>query len=1267
MASELHNKMVDACVVVGMDEQTGLLPIPNLSSQNNNADHSLANSHGPFQTNVLAVLTGTTAFFPCQLTQIPAGDFYPEEQVICPAASTNMPTARHSKKLRRSLSYAPTNMPFSAEVIQSLPPFCFPDGGFTYKTAKEPYMHYLVLTNIDGGRSYVCALIVTRPFSVMNFDQYTGVCDLDLPESPREVNEDEVIHYVPFCICLVSKSPYFNAMKNLLSSLTPDLVRGENRDNDVSIWTHVMKFASQVSCIAVPPAGELSIEVELLGNRVMIPGADEPDRSVVDFDLHLPMLMLSIEDMLKVIAAILTEQRLIFISSNQALIPLVIECFFAFIEPFKWRRPYVPILPAKLVDLIEAPGPFIMGCHSRLRTHIKQVIRMEEIPAIVIVDLDKQTIDTNSRESLELLPDFASQALSVRLRKARYQYDIELMTVPTFYDIREANKHRQRFVDIFARDVKTACLDMMVSLFADVVLFMKVSDQFFDKDGYLQSKLSQDYNFYHEACATDAFDRFIDNRLENPSRRDTFSMLAEKVCGTTTRKRSTSNITMSNRKGFTLGTIASFSNKKIVFKQPLLLENEGPHTGAYFKRFIEKLTAEIEGASSKNISLKASLLYLRGMLYSAVKQPIEGLKDFYALYSASQQLFPTSYVQHVVSNLDEDTEKELNQQEFFTRAAMFRMFAKRTEEQQPERPTRKLPTSPVARVEFLQRVKALLIAESDETAEWLFVALESNDSVSPERFTHLYNMFIKAERELQAIKIPGVKLDDTERVIACSPLVNTTSGMGRIIITSKQLFFVAVADRDSTLVTKLEDIKEVIKYQHYVVLPPGVAALRIVNKDPRIAPFFVCLKENRNLWVSLLYEMNGGHEAAVALKEPKLIEQASNNVILTTVLQQMDLCGSVADGPCYFARQRASDRQELSEQTRDALERWLDPCIRETKKSTVMSVTYVQGRVAGDPATVWCGLGSGSIMVYEVEGWTCVSELRYAKNRISCLSPVGNGMVWAGSFDSVIYVIDTDTRMAEQQLQNHNDFISDIIYVEASEHVNTMCGRDLVWSATFSGEIIKWNPETRESYQKISLGKVKTLARLMIVGDRLWCASSDCLFVVDPHTGAVMKQLKQYDHRNYPVMMECFCKVSDKQVWAFGRQGNKLFVWNTKSYECQTVETHDNVKASTILSLSNREDEVWIGCKDGKVLVMNSKDYSCDFEFHAHIDAVKSMCMTEEGHVVTGSSSKEGKMCIWNMTTRDRYQDPSTLGFDVVDRGHSLTVKSKVRVRKLTG
>ena len=120
-----------------------------------------------------------------------------------------------------------------------------------------------------------------------------------------------------------------------------------------------------------------------------------------------------------------------------------------------------------------------------------------------------------------------------------------------------------------------------------------------------------------------------------------------------------------------------------------------------------------------------------------------------------------------------------------------------------------------------------------------------------------------------------------------------------------------------------------------------------------------------------------GSEQAFSQKEPKIILQAENNVTLTYVLVQMGILEKVASAVCYLQRIRDnSDHQELSDETREALERRLDPCIKETNRTTVTCLTYVVGKTREDPPTLWCGLGSGTIIVYEVESWSVVSELR---------------------------------------------------------------------------------------------------------------------------------------------------------------------------------------------------------------------------------------------------------------------------------------------------
>ena len=282
----------------------------------------------------------------------------------------------------------------------------------------------------------------------------------------------------------------------------------------------------------------------------------------------------------------------------------------------------------------------------------------------------------------------------------------------------------------------------------------------------------------------------------------------------------------------------------------------------------------------------------------------------------------------------------------------------------------------------------------------------------------------------------------------------------------------------------------------------------------------------------------------------------------------------------------------------------------------------------------------------------CLS--RYARNRISCLTPVGENQVWAGSYDTVIYVINTDTRKAEQQLQNHTDYICDVLNVDPREEEDE---RE-VWSASLNGQIILWNPESRESIRQISLQKVKTLRKLMVIGEKLWCATDDVIFVVDPGSGATLKKLKNLDDVGLPELMQCAVKISEKQVWTSGGGKGEFLIWNTTSYESKKVKIDENIRPSVMLAIG---DNIWIGCTNGKVFIVDTEDYTQERELHAHTDTVKSICVTSEGHVITGSGSKEGKLCVWNAFVKDRYDSADSLGFEVVDGKSRKTRKVKYK------
>ena len=60
---------------------------------------------------------------------------------------------------------------------------------------------------------------------------------------------------------------------------------------------------------------------------------------------------------------------------------------------------YVPILSSSMIGYVEAPGYFVMGCHSDYLETIEQV------EGLVIVDIDKgKIISSNSGEYAASLP-----------------------------------------------------------------------------------------------------------------------------------------------------------------------------------------------------------------------------------------------------------------------------------------------------------------------------------------------------------------------------------------------------------------------------------------------------------------------------------------------------------------------------------------------------------------------------------------------------------------------------------------------------------------------------------------------------------------------------------------------------------------------------------------------------------------------------------------------------------------------------------------------
>ncbi|CAF4167447.1 unnamed protein product, partial [Rotaria magnacalcarata] len=88
------------------------------------------------------------------------------------------------------------------------------------------------------------------------------------------------------------------------------------------------------------------------------------------------------------------EQKLIFISNELGTLTRLINTFICLLYPFSWPHTYIPILPALMLDIIQAPTPYIIGilrsCESYLSRNDEFL--SQDNSDILIVDIDHDRI-----------------------------------------------------------------------------------------------------------------------------------------------------------------------------------------------------------------------------------------------------------------------------------------------------------------------------------------------------------------------------------------------------------------------------------------------------------------------------------------------------------------------------------------------------------------------------------------------------------------------------------------------------------------------------------------------------------------------------------------------------------------------------------------------------------------------------------------------------------------------------------------------------------
>mmetsp|Transcript_36581 Transcript_36581/g.40846 ORF Transcript_36581/g.40846 Transcript_36581/m.40846 type:complete len:2363 (-) Transcript_36581:201-7289(-) len=194
--------------------------------------------------------------------------------------------------------------------------------------------------------------------------------------------------WVPIGICLTSNLPIIGVMEALLLRLCEELSTISGSVQSTSIEEIQEAVTSIILNYQKPVAGAVNCSIPFLaGDRFLL---SLPPRTSLPPLPHGRALvsvcrLLGAESLNYLIAAALTECKILFHSENIADIAMVAEVITALIYPFTWSLPYIPILPLGMIEFVEAPLPYILGIAS---CNLKK-IEDGALDDTVVVDLNE--------------------------------------------------------------------------------------------------------------------------------------------------------------------------------------------------------------------------------------------------------------------------------------------------------------------------------------------------------------------------------------------------------------------------------------------------------------------------------------------------------------------------------------------------------------------------------------------------------------------------------------------------------------------------------------------------------------------------------------------------------------------------------------------------------------------------------------------------------------------------------------------------------------
>uniref|UniRef100_A0A8C0KNS0 SET binding factor 2 n=1 Tax=Canis lupus dingo TaxID=286419 RepID=A0A8C0KNS0_CANLU len=267
---------------------------------------------------------------------------------------------------------------------QGIELFCQPGGWQLSKERKQPTFFVVVLTDIDSDRHY-CSCLTFYEAEINLQEEIEGEVEVSGLIQPAEV-------FAPKSLVLVSRLDYpeiFRACLGLIYTVYVDSL-------NVSLESLI---ANLCACLVPAAGGSQKLFSLGAGDRQLIQTPLHDSLPVTGTSVALLFQQLGIQNVLSLFCAVLTENKVLFHSASFQRLSDACRALESLMFPLKYSYPYIPILPAQLLEVLSSPTPFIIGVHSIFKTDIHELLD------VIIADLDGGTIKIPECIHLSSLPE----------------------------------------------------------------------------------------------------------------------------------------------------------------------------------------------------------------------------------------------------------------------------------------------------------------------------------------------------------------------------------------------------------------------------------------------------------------------------------------------------------------------------------------------------------------------------------------------------------------------------------------------------------------------------------------------------------------------------------------------------------------------------------------------------------------------------------------------------------------------------------------------